>query len=232
MNWETTEDLSVNGRVLSALTVMDDTQCRVAIRRLRNEDRTATVDAFMRNLESPDESIRLSAAKVLPVLAVRSDSAQGLIRQLRTNPTAEVRSACARELARTESPEAADAVLAALDDPDEEVVKASCDYLARLGGRPAIEALLQVLSHRSWSVRLRACTSLMDLDVCNARVLVALEALSEGLEADAHDAAVREFDARMEEAAGLLPVGERIGTMRELLDRAHHLHARTVRLAA
>ena len=229
---QTTEDISVRGRVLSALTRMEGMQRRVAIRRLRNEDRWATVDAFMTNLESPDETIRVSAATVLPILAPPPAAAPGLIQHLRSNPTPEVRTACARELVRMDTPEAADAVLAALDDPDEEVVKASCGYLARWGGRPAIEALLQLLAHRSWSVRLRACTALLDLDICNARVLVTLEALSEDLDADAHDAAVRAFDADLEESGGLLPVGERIGTMRELIDRGRRIHSRTVRLAA
>ena len=216
MNLGITEDISVGGRVLTALTRMDETQRRIAIRRLRNEDRRSTIDAFMGNLESPDESVRVSAAKVLPILAAPRDAAAGLIKQLRSNPTAEVRCACAKELVRMDTSEAADAVLAALDDPDDEVVKASCDYLARWGGRPAIEALLETLSHRCWGVRLRACTALMDLDICNARVLVALEALSQDVEADAHDATVRAFDADLEESGGLLPVGERTGTMAEL----------------
>lgn len=229
---QVTEDISVRGRVLTALSRMDEMQRRIAIRRLRNEDRRSTIDAFMGNLESPDESIRVSAAKVLPILAAPRDAAAGLIKQLRSNPTAEVRSACVRELARMDSAEAADAVLAALDDQDDAVVEASCDYLARWGGRPAIEALLATLSHRSWQVRLRACTALMDLDICNARVMVTLEALSESIEADTHDASIRAFDADLEESGGLLPVGERIGTMRELVERGRRIHSRTVRLAA
>ena len=130
------------------------------------------------------------------------------------------------------SAEAADAVLAALDDQDDAVVEASCDYLARWGGRPAIEALLATLSHRCWGVRLRACTALLDLDICNARVMVALEALSQDIEADAHDASIRAFDADLEESGGLLPVGERIGSMSELVERGRRIHSRTVRLAA
>lgn len=232
MNCNVTEDISVSGRVIAALTRMNETERRVAIRRLRNENRRATREAFLATFANPDESVRISAAAVLPIVGAAPDSTSTLIRHLRTNSTPQVRSACARELARYEAPEAADAVLAALDDPDDDVVLAACDYLARWGGRPAIEALLQQLAHRSWHVRLRACLALVDLGVCSVRLLVTLEALSNEPEAIAHDARTAAVDARIEETGGLMPEPERIGSMREIVDRAKRTHMRTVRLAA
>jgi hypothetical protein len=232
MNVHVTEDISMNGRVMAALTRMNEVERRIAIRRLRNENRRATLDACLGTLENPDEAVRISAAKVLSIAVPTPDVAGLLIKQLRSNPTAEVRSACARELARTESPEAADAVLAALDDTDEDVVLAACDYLARWGGRPAIEALLEMLAHQSWTVRLHACAGLMALDVCNVRVLSTLESLSDDPEAHTHNATVALRDAEVEETCGLMPIRERIGSTAELIDRARRIHSRTVRLAA
>jgi len=232
MNVNVTEDISVKGRVMAALTRMDEVERRVAIRRLRNENRRATIDACLSSLDNADESVRISAAKTLPIVGSTPDVASKLIDLLRTNPTPQVRCACAKELARAESPEAADAVLASLDDSNDEVVMASCQYLARWGGRPAIEALLQLLSHPTWDVRLRASIALVDLGVCNARVLSTLESLAGAPEARVHDARVAAFDEAVEETGGLLPMHERIGTIREIVDRARRVHTRSVRMAA
>jgi HEAT repeat protein len=227
-----TEDISIRGRVMAALTRMDDAERRVAIRRLRNENRRATFEACVDILDSPDEAVRISAAKVLPIVGATPELAETLVNRLRHHPTPQVRSACAQILAKAELPEAADAVLAALDDPDDEVVKAACDYLARWGSRPAIEALLQTLCHHSWDVRLRACTALMDLDICNARVLMTVEELSTEPEAVDHDADVAARDSELEDNGGLMPPRERVGSMSEIVDRAKRIHMRTVRLAA
>jgi HEAT repeat protein len=215
-----TEDVNVRGRLLQALAQADAAQRRIAFRRLKNENRPATLHAIVRALESGDDGLVASAASVLPVVGPCPEIHRELIRHLKSNPSAAARQACARELARTYSEPVHQRLIASLSDPDDGVVIVVCTYLGRLGGQEAVDALHSLLAHSSWQVRLCASSTLMELGVRGPLLVSTLEALAGQPEASAHDAQVAECAELIELRGDTYHDEHRLSSMQSLINRA------------
>jgi HEAT repeat protein len=88
-----------------------------------------------------------------------------------------VRGFYADALAQIGGSRAVAALIAALSDPEEHVVQHACSGLSCLEDPQAIDPILRLLDHPSWSVRREACSALIELGITDSRVISALEGM-------------------------------------------------------
>ena len=134
---------------------------------------------------------------------------------------------CALLLGPVHSPTVDRAFLRALADPFDTLVEWSCHEAAERCGAEGIAAVLGLLNHSSWQVRLIACITLIQQKTADQRVVATLEALMrepEAAEHDAFDEDLRDFN----KDEGLLSSADeaelhRWGKMASILDRAREV---------
>lgn len=134
---------------------------------------------------------------VLRQLPISHHSVQQLVHGLLNDSSDRNRLACAIELMKVQEPEVKQAYIQALNDSFEKVVQVACFQLSYRGGIDTVEALYQVLTHRSWHVRLEVCKALIVLKAVDQRVVSTLEQM-------AHEPETSEYDAEYEELEYML----------------------------
>lgn len=177
-----------------------------ALRHRREEAPAGTLVALVRLLEHPEERIRRRAGSGLSnfsklhggevTVEIHADS---LARILVEGKDERVRLSCAIALMPIGGSVVDQAFLQALADSSEKVVQLACLEMSTRGGPEAVEALLGMLVHPSWRVRLEVCKALIIRKVADPRMVAALVAMSREPEAMLYDAEVEEFDADMKE---------------------------------
>jgi hypothetical protein len=121
------------------------------------------------------------------------------IEGLRTGTPDSRRLFCAAKLMSVEEPAVTQAYIQALKDPFEKVVQLACLQLGHRGGEDAVNALFQVLEHRSWRSRLGACRALITLKGANSQVVSVLEQMAQEPEAVEYNEFVREVEEMEQE---------------------------------
>lgn|ERR1035441_4099312 len=123
-----------------------------------------------------------------------------LIEKLLHNPNPSVRLSCGIKLMKDLSAPVTLAYRCALEDASDKVVQLSCMELGWRGGVENTEALLRVLNHKSWHVRLGACKALITQGVTDHRITNTIEALAQEPEAAIYDAECDDLDRMIEES--------------------------------
>jgi hypothetical protein len=90
----------------------------------------------------------------------------------------------------------------ALDDSSDKVVQLACMQLGYRGGVENAEALIRVLNHNSWRVRLEACKALITQGMTDHRIAETIEALGKEPEATIYDAECDDHREMMIKASG------------------------------
>ena len=118
-----------------------------------------------------------------------NDQSSGvLIDHLLHNPDARFRLSCAIKLMKDLSAPVTGAYRSSLNDSSDKVVQLACTQLGYRGGVENTEALLRVLNHGSWRVRLEACKALITQGITDHRIGETIEALGKEPEATIYDA--------------------------------------------
>lgn len=180
-----------------------------ALRQRREQSPAETLKALVQLLEHPEPPIRRRAGGGLSLFSklrggeiTVEDHAASLGRILVNGEDEQVRLSCAISLMPVGGDVVDRAFLKALADSSEKVVQLACLEMSTRGGREAVEALLGMLSHPSWRVRLEVCKALITRKAADPRVVATLEAMSREPEAVAYDTEVEQFDIEFKELLG------------------------------
>jgi HEAT repeat protein len=213
------------GEVIAVLRIPDRIARMNAEARLRETNRLESAQIAAELLDSSDSNIRSGAVRAIPMLQAQSDVADTLARQLRTSHDRDVRLGCAINLMSVETPSVRSAYVYALRDSSDKVVQIACMVVGRHGGQETKAALIPVLNHASWRVRLEACKAMIESKTADETTLAALEQLSRESESVTYDAEIDEFD-RMEGASGTEgTLGRRWGKLATIVDQARRVAA-------
>jgi hypothetical protein len=221
-------------QVADVLQLDDRAKLLEALAPLQREAPLETLEALIGFLDHPDQKLRRLAGSLLSRLRDHAASrAEALAGQLCGNADPRVRSSCAIVLMSVTDEVVTRAFCRALGDSFEKVAQIACVEVGHRGGAGSTEALMNLLGHAPWRVRLEACKALIVQGTADQRVIAALEAMSREPEAavyDAEDEAFEEF-ARM--ASGVLgvdvPAGERWGKLATILAQAREVAAKRSR---
>jgi hypothetical protein len=127
------------------------------------------------------------------------------------------------------APPVTEAYRCALGDSFDKVAQIACVELGSRGGAENADALIRVLDHPSWRVRLEACKALITLGKADQRVVATLEAMSREPEAGTYDAQCDDFERIQQEVAQELgespPWGRLWGKLHSILEQARNLSA-------
>ncbi len=123
-----------------------------------------------------------------------------LIDHLLHNPDARVRLSSAIRLMKDLSASVTGAYRCALDDSSDKVVQLACMQLGHRGGVENAEALIRVLNHNSWRVRLEACKALITQGMTDHRIAETIEALGKEPEATISDAECDDHERMIKES--------------------------------
>ncbi|MCE5199121.1 MAG: HEAT repeat domain-containing protein [Armatimonadota bacterium] len=178
-------------------------------------------------LEHNDECVRWAAIMGLANV-VTGHVEEALVNLCASDPVARVRAASVSRLAHG-SKKAMAAIATAADDPYPEVrIQVAMAFIwrrCRLGTR----VLRRMLTDPIWKVRWAACSVLLQHKIIDARVINAVEQLSQEPEAAQHDvnmlALREELHTRLRESEHLADIISGSRTTQEMLDYARELAA-------
>jgi HEAT repeat protein len=165
-----------------ALSVLQNpaAQARVrAVRWLRVLGGERAVAALIGALDDPDPNgaVPHYAVTALGEMQAR-EAVPILIERVQSDCWAMWRRSYIDTLGQIGDPPALPLLVGALDDPEEQIVKAACSALSRVSDPEAIEPLLRLLDDPRWLVRQAACEALFELKVTDERLSAALEELA------------------------------------------------------
>jgi ribosomal protein S18 acetylase RimI-like enzyme len=209
-------DQTIRERLLAALAC-DNRLCMLAtLRQLREQKPQELLDEIILLLRHPDQKTRRRAGVALGTFSKLKEGeptveqkAAEVADYLVNGPDESVRLCCAIHLMPVHHEIVDRAFLAALNDSDDKIVEIACTevgYRCQVAGG---EALVGVLRHPLWRIRLAAAIALINQNQADERVVAALEAMKQQPEAAAYDiemAEMKESLASMPEA--FLPEGE------------------------
>jgi len=146
-------------RAIPALIAGDDDDWDQVQQSLDKFGDTAVVP-LVAALDTKNDLVRRRASEAL--VQMGSVAAPGLISSL-THTNEDVRGAAALTLGRIADVRAVQPLIAALEDPEPQVIQLAVEALSSLRDRRAVEPLIRVLTHESGIVRRQAVEALGDL---------------------------------------------------------------------
>jgi len=152
-------------------------------------------DAIIALMEHSNEKVRRRAGSALERFPRQVEQrADVVIEHLLHNPNPWVRLSCAIKLMSVETALVTLAYRHALEDSFDKVVQIACSEVGCRGGIANTSALIRVLGHTSWRVRLSACIALILQRAAGQSVVETLEVMSREPEARIYDAECDELD--------------------------------------
>ncbi len=197
---------------------------------LRDSAPVEALDSIISLLTSPEQTLRRRAASSLSMFRDHLEARAGvLIEHLLHHTDPRIRLGCAIVLMNVPTPPVTAAYRLALGDSFDKVAQIACVELGSRGGAENADALIRVLGHPSWRVRLEACKALITQGKAGQRVVATLEAMSREPEARIYDAECDDFDRIVQEVAQesgeSLPWGRSWGKLHSILNQARSIAA-------
>lgn len=191
-------------RVRTALEIANGLRRVRALRKLMDRAPTAVLETIVALLRDADPTLRRRAGGALVLFSplrrrgvTVEQRADALADYLVQGEDARVRLSCAIVLMAVHGPVVDRAYLRALRDSSEQIAELACLEIGDRAPTGGTAALVGMLTHASWQVRLQACKALITQKKAAARVVSTLEALRR-----APEAAV--YDKEMDESKDLL----------------------------
>lgn len=191
---EFANDQSITDRVLICLRCDHPRSRSKALQALKAQTPREVLDALIPLLHHPEEKIRRRVGGALNLFSELDEAvnlgqkADELAHYLEHGDDPRLRLRCALLLGPLHSPGVDRAFLRALADPFDSVVTWSCHEAVERCGAEGIVAVMGLLNHASWQVRLTAYITLIQQKNSDQRVVSTVEALMREPEAAAHDA--------------------------------------------
>ncbi len=151
---------------------------RDAIRDLYGLGTPEATAALVRALNDPDPQVRLDVGDRLAHLEA-PEALGPLLRLFESDPDSWVRCMAGLYLNRFDDPRGPDAWIAALSDPDPQVIGSACNGITRRRITGAIPALFRLLDDVRGGVHVEVCGTLAELGVRDARATETLFSLLE-----------------------------------------------------
>jgi HEAT repeat protein len=199
-----------------------------ALRGLRDSTPVDALDSILSLLSSPDQKLRRRAGSSLSFFREQLEPKAGVLAgHLLHHSDPRIRLSCAIVLMQVPDPAVTEAYRCALGDSFDKVAQIACVESGARGGAENTDALIRVLGHISWRVRLEACKALITQGKAAERVVAALETMSQEPEAGIYDSECDDFERIQQEAAQesgeSLPWGRGWGKLQTILEQARNL---------
>jgi HEAT repeat protein len=172
-----------------------------AVRWLRVLGGERAVNALIEALEHPSVDVRWRAVDALGRMKAQ-EAVPALVRRFQRELPGPERANCVKALAQIGDPSAVPPLIAALNSGSEWVAEEACRALASFGDRRAIGPVLQTLSHPDWSVRFRACETLIELEATDKRLDVVLGQLARERESEEYRQRIKEMQRELARQRG------------------------------
>jgi HEAT repeat protein len=214
---------------ITAILLSEDGVERIrGIAALRDTAPEEALDAVISLLSSPDQKLRRSAGGSLSFFRDQLEPRAGvLVEHLLRHSDPRIRLSCAIVLMNVAAPAVTEAYRGALGDSSDKVAQIACAELGSRGGAENGDALIRVLGHASWRVRLEACKALITQGKADQRLVATLEAMSQEAEAGIYDSECDDFERIQQEVtqqSGESPLwGRGWGKLHTILEQARNL---------
>jgi HEAT repeat protein len=215
-------------RVTAILLSEDGAERIGAMAALRDSAPVDTLDSIISLLSSPEQKLRRRAGSSLSFFRDQLEPRAGVLAEhLLHHSDPRIRLSCAIVLMNVPAPPVTEAYRCALGDSFDKVAQIACLELGSRGGVENADALIRVLDHPSWRVRLEACKALITQGKGGQAVVVTLETMGQQPEASIYDAECDDFERIEQEVAQETgespPWGRCWGKLQTILEQARNL---------
>jgi len=214
-------------RVAAILLREDRVERFRAIAALRDSAPMDALDSVISLLSSAEQKLRRRAGSSLSFFRDQVEPRAGVLAEhLLHHLDPRIRLSCAIVLMNVPTPPVTEAYRCALGDSFDKVAQIACVELGSRGGAENADALMRVLDHPSWDVRLEGCKALITQGKAGQAVVATLEAMGQQPEAGIYDAECDEFERIEQEAAqetGESPPWGFWGKLQSILEQARNL---------